>query len=241
MPLLLTKHPFPDAIFGLWQIAESEAFFRSDLSLAISEEAELAQHHNPLRRLEWLAGRWLLHNLSNSSQRLPLDKDVFSKPFFPQNQHLACSLSHSKGIVGALIVRTPPALVTRQPSTLNRPPSIGCDIQVMTPKISRIAYKFINGLEQTYIESRPESEYLELYHLYWTAKESLYKAYGLKELDFRKNMEVRNIRWDGLSGEATGRVEKGDFQQDFQLIFSKVILPDDGELITAVCQDWTMG
>jgi hypothetical protein len=27
MPLLLTRHPFPDTTFGLWQIAEWEEIF----------------------------------------------------------------------------------------------------------------------------------------------------------------------------------------------------------------------
>lgn len=228
MPLLLTAHPFENAVFGLWQIAENEAFFRDDLPLTGSEEAELAKHQNPLRRLEWLAGRWLLHKLTNAPQRLPLAKDAFSKPFFPENQHLACSLSHSKGTVGAYIVESRSGLARSQQS-------IGCDIQVLTDKMTRIAHKFLNEAEQQFVDSCPETENLDLLHLFWTAKESLYKAYGLKELDFRKHMLVENIEWDGLHGTATGSVAKGDFQQSFQLIFNKIGLPEQGELITAVC------
>jgi len=71
--------------------------------------------------------------------------------------------------------------------------------------------------------------------LIWTAKESLYKAYGLKKLDFRAHIFVTQIEWDGLSGKARGRVEKGSFELSFQLIFNKIILPDEGSLITAVC------
>jgi 4'-phosphopantetheinyl transferase len=226
MPLLLITRPFPDASFGLWQIAESEAFFRMDLPLSIEEETELAKHHNPLRRLEWLAGRWLLHKLTDAPQRLPLAKDAFSKPFFPDNQHLACSLSHSKGTVGAYIV-APPCPPIRG--------GVGCDIQVLTEKMPGIAHKFLHESEKAFVESRPGAEYLDLLHLFWTAKESLYKAYGLKELDFRKNMLVEKIQWDGQNGEGLGKVEKGDFLQEFQLIFSKIILPDEREMITAVC------
>ncbi|HAD12651.1 MAG TPA: hypothetical protein DCF33_09450, partial [Saprospirales bacterium] len=104
MPLLLVSKPFPNASFGLWQIAEEEDYFRADLPLSKDEETEFARHQNPLRRLEWLAGRWLLHKLTDEPERLPLAKDAFSKPFFPENQHLGCSLSHSKGTVGVLIV-----------------------------------------------------------------------------------------------------------------------------------------
>lgn len=221
MPLLLTTHPFPAATFGLWQIAENEAYFRMDMPLSEAEEAELGRHQNPLRRLEWLAGRWLLHKLSDAPQRLQLAKDAFSKPFFPENQHLACSLSHSKGTVGALIVQDQQA--------------IGCDIQVLTPKMTRIAHKFLNASEQAFVESQSGSITLALLHLYWTAKESLYKAYGLKELDFRKNLFVDQIYWDGLQGTGLGRVEKGNFCQEFALVFGQLELPETGTLITAIC------
>lgn len=237
MPLLLISRPFADASFGLWQIAEDEAFFRNDMPLAAQEEAELAEHHNPLRRLEWLAGRWLLHKLTDVPERLPLAKDAFSKPFFPENQNLACSLSHSKGIVGALIVESGNLQVAGQASTFSGQLSIGCDIQMVIEKMARIAHKFLNEPEKAFVENRPKPEYLHLLHLFWTAKESLYKAYGLKELDFRKNLFVENIEWDGQSGTGTGRVEKGTFQQTFQLIFNKIDISEETELIWAVAFD----
>lgn len=226
MPLLRTTHPFPNAIFGLWQIAESEDFFSNDLPLSEAEARDLAQHQNPLRRLEWLAGRWLLHKLTDAPERLALAKDAFSKPFFPDNQHLACSLSHSKGTVGALIVDGETASIQQ---------AIGCDIQMLTQKMLRIAPKFLNEPETSWVKKRPAIEELELLHLFWTAKESLYKAYGLKELDFRKNILVGEIVWDGIQGHAIGRVEKGSFQQAFQLIFSKIELEEQDPLLTAVC------
>ena len=125
MPLLLTTHPFLDTTFGLWQIAEEESFFREELPLSREEEAEITRLKNDLRRHEWLASRWLLHKMTGAPQRLPLAKDAFSKPFFPENQHLACSLSHSHGIVGALIVQHSAFNIQHPPF----PPSCGSDIQ----------------------------------------------------------------------------------------------------------------
>jgi phosphopantetheinyl transferase len=225
MPLLLTTHPFPAASFGLWLIAEEESFFRLDLPLSDSEEAELASHHNDLRRLEWLAGRWLLHKLTDAPERLPLAKDAFSKPFFPENLDMACSLSHSRGHVGALIF-------TEQES----PRAVGCDIQVMTEKMRRIAPKFLRPEEAAFIASFDEAQQFELLHLYWTAKESLYKAWGLKELDFRKHLSVTDLNWDGQSGRAEGKVEKNEYLQLFSLVFGKMMLPDDQTLIWAACE-----
>jgi phosphopantetheinyl transferase len=227
MPLLRTSHPFPDAIFGLWQITEDEAFFRADLPLSAAEESELTKHQNALRRLEWLAGRWLLHKLTGSPQRLPLAKDAFSKPFFPENQDMACSLSHSKGSVGALVV------VPKEGGLLT---GGGCDIQVLTDKMPRIAHKFLNAAETQFVEGHDRAQKFDLFHLFWTAKESLYKAYGLKKLDFRKHIFVENLHWDGQIGHASGRVEKDEFRQVYALVFSKIALPEEGDLITAVCR-----
>ncbi|MCC7467395.1 MAG: 4'-phosphopantetheinyl transferase superfamily protein [Saprospiraceae bacterium] len=226
MPLLLVSKPFPDASFGLWHIEEEEAYFRADLPLSAAEEQEFARHQNPLRRLEWLAGRWLLHKLTDEPERLPLAKDAFSKPFFPDNQHLGCSLSHSKGIIGALVVNSG--------SAPEVPHAIGCDIQVKTEKMARLAYKFLNEPEQEFVAQFPAIEHLELFHLYWTAKESLYKAYGLKELDFRKNIQVGPIQWDGFRGEGIGFIEKGVYRQRFQLIYGKYELSDGNPLLYAI-------
>lgn len=230
MPLLLITRPFSDTTFGLWQIAEDEAFFLSELPLNPSEKTELSDHHNPLRRLEWLAARWLLHKLSDAPQRLNLAKDAFSKPFFPEDQYLSCSLSHSKGHVGALLVGkwdTAPQPLTAQQGG-------GCDIQVVTPKMWRLAHKFLNKTEQKFVDEQPKTTQLELLHIFWTAKESLYKVYGLKRLDFRKHLLVEINAWDGQSGHGRGSVQKDDYRQDCSLVFQKTNLPEEGALIWAV-------
>lgn len=231
MPLLLTTHPFPDTTFGLWQIAEEEAFFREELPLSPEEEAEMSRLRNPLRRHEWLAGRWLLHKLTGAPQRLPLAKDAFSKPFFPENQHLACSLSHSHGTVGALVFHPP--LLAPHLSLLT--PSCGCDIQVLVEKMPRLASKFLNLEEEEFVASHAASTQFDLLHVFWTAKESLYKAYGLKSLDFRAHLRVEPFEWREHRGATRGWVEKNDFRQAYQLQFEKIILPDSGELVWTVC------
>jgi 4'-phosphopantetheinyl transferase len=228
VPLLLTRHPFANATFGLWQIAEEESFFRKDLPLSTDEEAELAALKG-LRRLEWLAARWLLDKLSRTTERLPLAKDGFSKPFFPDNDRLLCSLSHSQGTVGVLLVEFDRAVWPEQDRC-------GCDIQVVVQKMSAIAPKFANEAEKAMLQSWDKSLQLDGLHLLWTAKESLYKAYGIKSLDFRAHLFVENVEWDGQQGHGRGRVEKADFKQAFELYMEKIQLPDTEEsLIWTVC------
>lgn len=218
MSLLLTIHPFPDTTFGLWQIAEDVDFFRQDLPLSSAEIEELSKLQD-LRLLEWLSSRWLLHKITGAQQRLPLAKDAFSKPFFLEKPDLFCSLSHSQGVVGAL--------------TASR--NCGCDIQVLVEKMPRIAAKFLGTAEAIFVKNFPDSVQFELFHLYWTAKESIYKTYGLKALDFRQHIFVNDLEWDGRAGSATGIVRKNEHESHYKLRFGKAELDSGGALVWAVC------
>jgi 4'-phosphopantetheinyl transferase len=220
MPLLFSRHPFPATTFGLWKITEEEDFFLHEMRLSADEIAEWGPLKG-IRRLEWLAGRWLLHHLSGEPQRLPLAKDVFSKPFFPNNQHLLCSLSHSQGVVGAFILDKSAAVFSQNPSI-----TCGCDIQVLVEKMPRLAPKFVRPDELKALSNYNATEQFELQHVLWTAKESLYKAYGIKSLDFRQHLKVEDIAWESGQGTAKGEIQKGDFQQTFKLLFERTELPD---------------
>lgn len=218
MPLLLTRHLATTATLGIWQIAEDEAFFRTDLPLTSDEENDLA-HYKDLRRMEWLASRWLLHKLTGAPERLPLAKNVFAKPFFLDIPDLHCSLSHSHGIVGALLDTQP----------------CGCDIQVLVEKMARLAHKFIGPDEKTFLENHSMDEQFELMHVFWTAKESLYKVYGLKELDFREHLRLEPFDWFEGRGQTRGWVEKGEYRENYKVISEKMALPEEeGEMVWTV-------
>lgn len=218
MPLLLTTHPFPSATFGVWQIAEDEAYFRRDMPLLPEEEAELARYKD-IRRLEWLAVRWLLHKLTGLPERLPLGKNAFAKPFFLDRPELHCSLSHSHGVVGALLTDR----------------VCGCDLQVLVNKMPHIANKFLHIEEALFIQQFPTEQQFDLFHIFWTAKESLYKAYGLKELDFRAQIRLEPFPWKDDAARSSGWIRKEGFSQSYQLHFEKVQLPDEGAFVWTTC------
>ena len=201
MPLLLNIHPFEGATFSLWKVTEPLSFFEDDLPLSDSEAAELAVLSEQ-RRGEWLSSRWLLHHTTGAPRRIPLIKDAFSKPFFLNEPDLFCSLSHSRHFTGTLTARR----------------NCGCDIQVMVDKMPRIAPSFMSAAELAFTESWQSDIRNELYHLYWTAKESLYKQYGLKALDFTDHISVSDI----------------SFAAEYRLVFGKIEADSDQSLIWAV-------
>lgn len=223
MPLLFSQHPLPDTTFAVWQIAEPEEFFRKGLPLSETEAGEL-ENLKGQRRVEWLACRWLLHRLSGERERLPLAKDAFSKPFFLGRPGRFCSLSHSHGLVGALIAGQ----------------NCGCDLQLQVSKMPRIAPRFMNEQDLALLEAHPLEAHLDLLHLFWTIKESLYKTYGLKALDFKAHMRVEPFNWEGAKCEAVGHVEKEDFSQAYQLLCGKYWLPTADEDQLGVPFYWTV-
>ncbi len=195
MPLLFTRrlsavHCQPGR-FGVWHIAEEEPFFQQQLALTPEEEADLSRYKG-LRRLEWLAVRHLLHLLTGNGRRWPLSKDAFAKPFFLDNNGLHCSLSHSKGLVGALLADVP----------------CGCDLQVLTEKMPQLAKRFLSEEEFAFLNTFAADVRFDLQHVFWTAKESLYKAYGLRALDFRRHLYLEPFEWSGGKGETIGWIRQ---------------------------------
>ncbi|MFK7937106.1 MAG: 4'-phosphopantetheinyl transferase superfamily protein [Saprospiraceae bacterium] len=197
MPLLLHENlPFCGEL-GLWQIAEEEAYFQQKMPLTVREQTELAAIKGEKRRLEWWSGRYLLHQMSGRSQRGECYKDQFGKPYLDASP-FAISISHSHGIAAVVAA----------------PISVGIDIQKKVEKIERIAHKFMRPEETASLEAATRLEQL---HVYWGAKEALYKAYGRRQLDFKAHISIEPFELEEYGDTLQGKVQKGDYQSDFQL------------------------
>lgn len=162
----------------MWQITESEALLLRQLAdmlpphvFALVEDG-LTKLHNPSRRQEWLAVRMLV------AQCLGRDKAILYEPSGrPRIGDGSCeiSISHTKGY--AALVWHP---------TL----AVGVDIERQTDRVMRVVRKFVGDEEQAALRTSPfVSPVGEL--LLWTAKEALYKAVGIRELDCLHSLTVQ--------------------------------------------------
>jgi 4'-phosphopantetheinyl transferase len=183
---------------GIWSIEEEETFFSLRLHLFEDEQQETATLNNR-KRLEWFAGRFLLHDLLGADERVHCKKDIFGKPFLNED-HRHISLSHSRDFAAVIISEQP----------------VGIDIQYLTEKIERIAPKFMTESE---LASVSQNHRLEHLHVYWGAKESLYKAYGKRALDFRDHIFLDDFDFSPDGGQTTARVQKEDFIQHFTVTY----------------------
>ena len=181
---------------GIWSIEEDIEYFLQALQLSV-EEQEMVDTFKGRRKLEWLAGRHLLHVMSGRDIRGKCFKDEFGKPFLEGSEY-QISISHSHGLAAVIA----------------SPMNVGIDIQLKVDKIERIAYKFMRPEEMESLHSQYRIEHL---HIYWGAKESLYKAYGRKQLDFRAHIHIAPFTFDPAGGHFTGEIKKGDHHSNFKL------------------------
>ena len=87
-------------------------------------------------------------------------------------------------------------------------------------RITRIEHKFISESERAKL---PQTKRLvPYYHVFWGAKESMYKAYGEKELDFRKHMHVYPFRIYHKQTNFSGYINKSKLYQAYNLHYENI-------------------
>ncbi len=185
--------------WGLWRIAEPEQELSRHLSLYPEEVAELNAIRGEARRREYLAARLLLHHMSGRRKRGELIKDHCGKPHL-QDSLFFVSISHTRGLSAAIA----------------QPRPCGIDVQRIVPHIRKLARKFVSVEESLHLVAGQELVQL---HLIWAAKEAMYKAYGLRELDFRHHLRVDLSAYHPAATEATATLRKEGVAMHFHLEF----------------------
>ena len=152
---------------AIWKIEETEDFFLQKVPL-------IKDVSHPYKRLQHLAGRYLLPILYKD---FPLEEVKIAdtrKPFLP-NEKYHFSISHCGNYAAAIA------------SPKYR---VGVDIELETPRMHSIAKKFLHTDEHTYLlgwEAMTQV-YLQLLTMVWSAKESIYKWHGDGGLNFSEHM-----------------------------------------------------
>ena len=179
MPLFYQHSINEAAKLGIWRIAEDESFFSESVPLQRSIT-------HPHKRLQHLAGRWLLKFLYDD---FPYDliKIADTRKPFLLNEAYHFSISHCGDYAAAIV------------SNKHR---VGVDIEKPTEKIERIQYKFLNEAELEFVElgswralSKSLSR-IQILTLLWSAKEAVFKWYGNGEVDFSSHIRLEKIRFE---------------------------------------------
>jgi len=177
MPLFYQHNINQETKLGIWYIAEPESFFLERVPLKRDVS-------HPFKRLQHLAGRYLLVSLFPDFPVEEIRVADTRRPFLAGEEY-HFSISHCGSYAAAIV------------STNSR---VGVDIELITPRIERLADKFLHEeeahffnddyahfLEQWGLRGRVFQEFLTLM---WNAKEAIYKWYGRGELDFKKHIKL---------------------------------------------------
>jgi phosphopantetheinyl transferase len=182
MPLCYKEKFGNDCVWGIWEIKEEEDWFFKQWQLSSEEQ----QHFSKLRgrkRLEYLSSRHLVHLLTELENRMPMQTDPAGKPYFASKANLHLSISHSHGYASAILSANIKA---------------GIDIQLIVPQMQKVAKRVFNEMELSFI---PVGKELEMLHIFWGIKESVFKAYGIGGIDYKEQIKIQPFAYQDFSGE----------------------------------------
>lgn len=186
MPLFYKKKTDSFTQLAVWKITEDEAFFLEKVNL----QNEITHPH---KRLQHLAGRYLLQYLQPDFPLHLLSVSTSKKPFL-LNERYHFSVSHC-GDFAAVII--------------SEKSSTGIDVELVTPKIAKIKNKYLGSNELSLFENSGHGETdLKWLTLFWSAKEAMFKWYGKGSVDFKKNMIIEQLSIDDDGGFLHARFEK---------------------------------
>ena len=130
------------------------------------------------RESERAGARYVLGKLLND-EPFELAYSPTNKPYLKDRpEHISISHSHDKLAV-----------------ICNSAENTGIDIELVRDKVKNIRHKFLNDSESD-LAGQDTGKLIML----WAAKETLYKVYGLKEVDFKKHLFVDAVDDDTLTG-----------------------------------------
>lgn len=171
MPLFKEWNIGDHGLAAIWKIEEPEGFFAGPTGLSPDIK-------NEKRRMEHLAGRWLLQFLKEDFPLHHIARDAHDKPRLANNEYYF-SISHSWPYVAAVVDDSREA---------------GIDIQTWHPRIQQIQHKFLSDKEQQIFQNDSR-----LIILAWCAKEAAYKWNGRRGVDFIEHLPI--VKFDNKPDE----------------------------------------
>ena len=170
MPLVYQQNINETAKIGVWHITESEDFFLE----SVFPQKEI---NHPHKRLQHLAGRYLLKKISPDFPLNLIKVNSAGKPYL-ENGNCHFSISHS-GDYAAVII--------------SDHSNVGIDIEKANQKIEKIKNKF-SSIQELELFTNHAIDQIDSLTMIWSIKEALYKWYGISMIDFKKHLCIERIQ-----------------------------------------------
>lgn len=176
MPFFYQQNINETRHLAIWSITEPVSFFETDVKLAVDIQ-------NEERKIQHLAVRLLFKLMMPEADLNKMVMGDNGKPYL-QGVPFHFSFSHCKGYAAVAVSDTDP---------------IGIDIEIIHPRILKVAHKFLNDNEKGMLVDLSVEEQLKQMAFFWAAKEAMYKQHEQLGIDFAKDFNVQ-----GLASENRG-------------------------------------
>lgn len=189
MPIAKQINLEENQILAIWEITESHTELIGRLQTTY-QEANKEKRSQQANALHWLASRCLIQEVF-PHQKLALTKNELNQPSLLVNEEpWFISITHSANMAGILVSKIA---------------AIGIDLEKIDARINRVSKKFMNEAEMAF--AGEEHQIIEK-TLIWSAKETLYKLYGQKELDFKLHLLIEPFQTIDNKGVFFGNICK---------------------------------
>lgn len=169
MPLFYQQDINEQTRLAIWKIAEPESFFLETVTLT----KEITHPH---KRLQHLAGRYLLRYLFPDFPTATIAIADTRKPFLPDEAY-HFSISHCGDYAAAIVSSTQ---------------RVGIDVELLTPRVEKIKHKFLHPDELTMLHSS-KADPITILTLLWSAKEAMFKWWGNGDVDFSEVLRIHEL------------------------------------------------
>ncbi len=169
MPFFYQQNINETAHLAIWSIQEPASFFETDVQLAVLIA-------NEERRTQHLAVRLLFKLMMPDADLSQLVMADNGKPYLI-GLPFHFSFSHCKGYAACAVDDQP----------------IGIDIEIIHPRIAKVAHKFLNDQEKAMIAGLEENDQLKQLAFLWAAKEAMYKKHEQLGIDFAKDFNILGL------------------------------------------------
>ncbi len=212
---LYLKNIADETAMGVWEINEPLEDLWKGVNLSVEELEYYSKLRSDTRRQHWLSYRLILPHILSRQDISGIKYDQYGKPYLSlknlkkEEGMLQISVSHS-GRFSALIASS------------NH--NVGIDIERISPKIFKVAHKFLNSRELRIVFTDHAMEGLITL---WAAKEALYKLHGRRDLEFRENFQILPFEYKGqgtLQGEIIGKEKSSIYNLNYITVEDYIIV-----------------
>ena len=197
--------PIPDVDICVYPVPLVGEDREEELKLSPRDRVRLRHISHPQKRREFLASRLALKEL-DPNYRIEYEGRI---PSLDNGVHI--SITHAHKVAAAMMSETH---------------VVGLDVEVQREQLFKISNKFLHPEEKLTI--RPD-RVLEDLHVYWGAKEALFKIWKKGEVDFSHELRIDPFEAT-TNGQTTGRILKGgqpiecnihyQHVEDYHLVFA---------------------